>query len=579
MERRLLISLPSSSTLIRGRRVSFPLRWRNLPRHAFARKYTTSNVPGEASDDVVFRYDSRRWIYNERLRLAERYLKFDIKQLKSVAAASIGHIEADVVDFRKLAEGGFNRTFEITMRDGLQVIARLPYPSTSPKHYATASEVATMDFVRSYGIPVPKIYAYSATSRNPVGAEYIIMEKVGGKELGGSWFLMSSKERLKIISKIVEMESLLFSITLPASGSIYYKRDLDPRVENMNIPEMGEGGQFCIGPDAHYRWWYKERALLRIDRGPYRISKDLLRAVGNRELTWMTQCAEPRFPFEALYREIYNHQRVSPDDHTKALSDYVRISEYLAPRETRLNRPILRHPDLQPNNLFVSDSMDVLGVIDWQHCSALPLFLHAGPPKYFQNYGDVESEQLVEPRLPGNFAQLSAQKQDAERELYRRRQLHFFYVTTTAKLNEDHFDACSLDHVVLRQRLVQDAGAPWEGDNVTLKADLIRATQEWPELASAESGDDPKCPLTYSAAEIESCLKLDWKQKEANSCMNDARRRLGINIEGWVPAEGFQEAKALSEKLKAEAMEVAETGLEREEIQSHWPFDNHDENG
>lgn len=93
-----------------------------------------------------------------------------------MAAESIGCTGTDVIDFPKLAEGGFNRTFEITMRDGHQVIARLPYPLTSPKCYATASEVATMDFVRLHGIPVPQVYNYSATSRNPVVAEYIIMD-------------------------------------------------------------------------------------------------------------------------------------------------------------------------------------------------------------------------------------------------------------------------------------------------------------------------------------------------------------------------------------------------------------------
>jgi hypothetical protein len=45
-----------------------------------------------------------------------------------------------IVDLGKLAEGGFNRTFLITMRDGFRMVARIPYPVTVPKYYAVASE-------------------------------------------------------------------------------------------------------------------------------------------------------------------------------------------------------------------------------------------------------------------------------------------------------------------------------------------------------------------------------------------------------------------------------------------------------
>ncbi|KAL9003734.1 MAG: hypothetical protein Q9188_003421 [Gyalolechia gomerana] len=465
------------------------------------------------------------------------------------------------------------------MHDGIQIIARLPYPFTVPKHHAVASEVATMVFLRSHGLPVPSIYDYSATPHNPVGTEYIIMEKVQGKALREIWLDMTPKDRIKLISQVVKMESLLFSIKLPANGSIYYKRDLNPQTESIDIPVPDGSNSFCIGPDARYRWWYRERANLPIERGPYRESKDVLRAVGRRELTWMEQCAQPRFPYESLYREIYAHTKVTPTDHIKSLSEYLQIAEHLVPNHASLNRSILRHPDLQPNNIFVSDSVDIVGVIDWQHCSILPFFLCAGLPDEFQNYGDAESEELIAPRLPENFAELDPQAQDEARELHRRRQLHFFYVDYTAKLNEEHWNAIRCDHVVLRQRLFQHAGAPWEGDNVTLKADLIRAMKVWPDLTTIRDGNVPGCPLTYPASEIEDCLHREAEQKDADSQLDISRRWLGINIDGWVPLDRYKEAKELNQKLKSEALEVAETELEKHELQNHWPFDDHDEEG
>jgi hypothetical protein len=41
---------------------------------------------------------------------------------------------ADTVNFAKLAEGGFNRTFLITTPNGFQMVARIPYPATLPKY-------------------------------------------------------------------------------------------------------------------------------------------------------------------------------------------------------------------------------------------------------------------------------------------------------------------------------------------------------------------------------------------------------------------------------------------------------------
>ena len=56
------------------------------------------------------------------------------------------------------------------------MVARIPYPVTVPKFYAIASEVATMRFLRSSGLPVPEVYDYSPPSANATKAEYIFME-------------------------------------------------------------------------------------------------------------------------------------------------------------------------------------------------------------------------------------------------------------------------------------------------------------------------------------------------------------------------------------------------------------------
>jgi hypothetical protein len=94
--------------------------------------------------------------YNEHLRLSERRLYFNINELCRVVAKSVGLSSTDIILFTKIAEGGSYRIFEVTFRDGFKVIARLPYPSTIPRRYGVASEVATMEFLRLYGVPFPR---------------------------------------------------------------------------------------------------------------------------------------------------------------------------------------------------------------------------------------------------------------------------------------------------------------------------------------------------------------------------------------------------------------------------------------
>jgi hypothetical protein len=149
------------------------------------------------------------------------------------------------------------------MRDGFQLVARIPYPTIQPKHLVVASEVATMDFLRLQDIPVPKVYGYSAVADNAAGTEYIFMELIRGMNLGDTWDDMPGKDRNTVITKLVELESRLFALQFPASGSLYYTKDL----HNVIFHTMSDGS-FCIGPDTRTALWYGKRLDLQVDRGP-----------------------------------------------------------------------------------------------------------------------------------------------------------------------------------------------------------------------------------------------------------------------------------------------------------------------
>ena len=222
-------------------------------------------------DQEFFTYTSGRYLYNEKLRLAERHVHFDVPALKDIAANCVGR--RSVTRMEKLAEGGFNRVFLLVMDDGFEVIAKLPYSLTVPKRFTIESEVATLDFLSSKGVPVPRVYAWSSDGGNAVGSEYVIMEKAPGQPLESRWFSLTQKERVRLVTSFVEIERKMFSFALGSYGSLYYKGRLPSHLQaGLYGPEMldesGDASRFCIGPATDYMFWRGKRAQLDLNRGP-----------------------------------------------------------------------------------------------------------------------------------------------------------------------------------------------------------------------------------------------------------------------------------------------------------------------
>ena len=172
----------------------------------------------------------------------------------------------DVASISKLAEGGFNRTLLVTLSDGQQVVARVPYPLTVPDYYAVASEVATIEYQRSCGIPVPEIYGYSANSNNVAGAPYILMEFIHGPKLSEVWSGLRDEEVISVIRQLTQIESRMMSQSFPAGGSLYFTDDLEKVAPGLGVPL--EDKRFCVGPDTKLALWYGRRTGLDVNRGP-----------------------------------------------------------------------------------------------------------------------------------------------------------------------------------------------------------------------------------------------------------------------------------------------------------------------
>ena len=178
----------------------------------------------------------------------------------------------DIVSLEKLAEGGLNRTFLITMHCGFRMVARIPYPGTIPKCFTVASEVATMALLRSFGLPIPEVHGYSPAPNNAARTEYIFMEFVKGTNLSDMW--LGEREIISISRQLAELESKMTSVAFPAGGSLYYTKDLEHvagSVSGLTGPGITqEDERFCVGPDTRLPLWYGRRSQLDVDRGPCR---------------------------------------------------------------------------------------------------------------------------------------------------------------------------------------------------------------------------------------------------------------------------------------------------------------------
>lgn len=69
-----------------------------------------------------------------------------MNELARIAAESVGSRSCRMVE--KYQEGQCNKIFLMKTEEGKEVIAKVPQPNAGRPHFTTASEVATMDYVR-----------------------------------------------------------------------------------------------------------------------------------------------------------------------------------------------------------------------------------------------------------------------------------------------------------------------------------------------------------------------------------------------------------------------------------------------
>ncbi|KAI0632499.1 hypothetical protein C8Q77DRAFT_1159121 [Trametes polyzona] len=312
-----------------------------------------------------------RWLYNEERQRAIRHLPFNVQAFIDVALKAANATEC--VSFDKIQEGLHNRVFTLKFNNGVEFIAKVPFPTAGPKHLCIASEVATLDFLRTKLFPVPEVRAWcSRAESSPVGVEYIMYEKIPGiplVQLDNNDTLSEDLEEdpfIEIAPHIAGVAYFFSRARFTHIGSIYYKEDMPNSLGGgsfCGVPIEDDTSRFCIGPTVDREFWRAGRAALDIDRGPWPDMRSWMLAA--------SACARA---------SLETH----PDDAFKAeylqlIADYERLVPYIARKDPRA---ILWHPDFWPRNIIVSpDKPHTLqGYIDWSGATISPFEMQVEPP-------------------------------------------------------------------------------------------------------------------------------------------------------------------------------------------------------
>ncbi|KAI9831271.1 MAG: hypothetical protein M1826_003710 [Phylliscum demangeonii] len=244
-------------------------------------------------------------------------------------------------------------------------------------HYQTASEVATMAYIRSFTtIPVPKVVAYDSSNRNALGFEWILMEAGPGTALEECWeqLPMAAKERL--VRQLAGYQVQLFSKQHHQIGNLYCAAPLSPAPSQFSLGRIVQDQFFC-GDHVH----------LPVPRGPFQNCHG-----------WLS----PRL---ALIR--HDRQRslesadADDDDREDDLSilDLVQRLLKVLPSVFPPDQPestFLCHDRFSMENIFVDDHGVVSAVLGWGCVSTLPLWRTCKMPNLFRRqprlYPPVQAE-------------------------------------------------------------------------------------------------------------------------------------------------------------------------------------------
>ncbi|KAI1653812.1 hypothetical protein F4813DRAFT_246543 [Daldinia decipiens] len=131
--------------------------------------------------------------------------------------------------------GLYSKIYRVSY-EGIHLILKISLP-VCPKSM-TESEVATLRWVdESTRLPVPKVRHYDSSRDNPIGFEWILMDRIDGMPLFQCWESITQGAKERIVKQIAEYAAISFARQFRGIGNIYplesHQSGLQPPVGKM----------------------------------------------------------------------------------------------------------------------------------------------------------------------------------------------------------------------------------------------------------------------------------------------------------------------------------------------------------
>ncbi|CAL1693832.1 unnamed protein product [Somion occarium] len=499
--------------------------------------------------ESFFRYTSGRWLYNEKEQLAIRYVRFNVDALKKVAAEAVG--ASYCTDIRKTHEGAFNKIFMLRFDNNAELVAKIPTPLVSPPHLCTASEVATMDYVRNVmGLPVPKVFGWcSRAETTDVGAEYILMEKIDGVVLSASWTKLKGQDAVDMMEQLISCEQSFSRHKFSQIGSLYYKEDVAPALQGRRlyadgVPDNEASDRFRIGPLAMWEVWCGRRVNITLDRGPWPDIMSFFSGIVRIQEEYLRFFARARpAPFDRPSEDA------SPSSYIPYFHRFLQVAPTLLP-SMELQYPVLWHEDLHRSNIMMQPSglPPVAAVLDWQTVSALPLILQAVSAAYIVYDGDPRIEIVPgneKPRMPANYDELPP---DEKRYLRIQQGLALRWKLYQSFMYQRCPSQWAALHHPYRPWLTSfmiELFASWFHGVSPLRQILVEIQSEWDSIAPGQPFPCPIDETELKRHETEYERTVLYKEN-----VESLRADLGSGFDGEVSHNQYLQVKKLNEKMK-----------------------------
>lgn len=320
--------------------------------------------------------------------------------------------------------GGQNCNIDIRFQDGIVWLARirLDDPLLPPKPtqaYITLSEVLTLKYLESTGVPVPKVFHFAnESSENLVGVPFLLMEKIKGAPL--MWDMTTPSQRTKILDQLTDVLLALEKYPSRSTGSI-----------------VASHGSSKIGGFAQSQLFDSPDAPL----GPFDDLESSLRAMLAQQTSLIANGE-----LSTLAVDHYLSHRWRVDMIPEVLSLHNQAGFFL------------KHFDDKGDHILVDEDFNITGIIDWEFASLEPKALAFSSPCMLWPVGDFyagsNSLSPEEMELAAMFERRGRNDMAYLVRSGRKMQRYLFFNGGGVSHGQEEFEA-----------MFQGLRAAWAGDN------------------------------------------------------------------------------------------------------------------